>query len=109
MARFGNGRIVNRSSKDLWVVAEGVAHVLKPMRRSASTVDADGARARDGTRIDGHSSWWKVNDLGTMTISDGRAGELTMSATWFTTSRVEDGEFGQLRYDETDGWGEPVS
>lgn len=108
MARFGNGRIENRSSKELWVVADGVAHVLAPMRRSVGDVDADGARARDGTPINDHRSWWKVNDLGTMTISDDK-GHLVMNGTWFTTTRVEDTEFGKLKYDDTHGWGEPIS
>jgi hypothetical protein len=109
MGRFGNGRVENHSSKELWVVAEGKAHILRPNRRSASDVDADGARAKDGTPIDGHKSWWKVNDLGTLVISDGANGQLTKGWNFGTTSKVEDGEFGKLTYDETDGWGEPLS
>jgi hypothetical protein len=103
-----NGHIRNESSRDLWVVADGKAHLLAPRRRSPDKIDADGARAKDGTAIDGHRSWWKVNDLGNMTIKDKAGSELTMDATFGTTTAVEDGEFGDLKFDDTVGWGDAI-
>jgi hypothetical protein len=108
MGRFGDGTVKNYSSKPLWVVAEGVAHKLQPKRRSPGGVDADGAKAVDGTPIDGHRSWWKVPDLGTLSVKDDGRGGLTSDCAMGVCWRVEEDEFGSLRYDDTDGWGDAM-
>ncbi len=104
-----NGQVKNGSSRVLWVVetdtGPAIAHKLLPGRKSPSSVDADGFKAVDGTSIDGHTSWVKIRDLSTADVADsGR--QLTRGC--ILCFNVGENEFGQVRFDQADGWGEPM-
>lgn len=105
--KFWGGTVYNHSSKSLWVVADGVAHRLDPKRRSPYFVDADGAKTIDGTAIDGHSSWWKVRDFFVLHVFDDNSDKPTLGF-FHWGSKVAEGEFGKLTYDNSDGWGHPI-
>lgn len=103
------GRVKNYSSKWLWVVetdsGKAVAHKLGPNRQSPAGVDADGFKAVDGTPIDGHASWIKVNNLGTADV-EFKDGKMTPGCVWPFCTKVEETEFGPVTYDHALGWGE---
>ena len=111
------GVIENATQSTLWVVETdqgyAVAHLLGPGRRSPPNVDADGVRAEGESRaslpgattIAGHRSWWKVSDVSRATVR-GVGEALQISCVVCRT--VEDREFGPVRYDGADGWGEPT-
>lgn len=107
---MANGQVKNHSSKELWVVetdsGPAIAHKLLPGRQSPSRIDADGFRAVDGTPIDGHSTWVKIYDYSTADVRD-EDDELTRGC--ILCRNVGEDEFGDVRFDDSPGWGEPVS
>ena len=104
-----NGQVRNHSSKKLWVVetdsGPARAHKLLPGRQSPSNVDADGFKAVDGTKIDGHGSWVKILDLSTADVADDGA-ELTRGCVLCTN--VGENEFGPVEFLEGEGWGKLI-
>jgi hypothetical protein len=104
------GTVINRSSKVLWVVetdtGRAIAHKLFPNKRSPRRVDADGVRAADQSPISGHGSWWKVLDISTAEIENGSDGTILDC---LTCRKVNDNEFGDIQYDQSDNWGESIS
>lgn len=104
------GQVKNHSSKTLWVVetdsGRAIAHKLGPNRQSSRSVDADGFKAVDGTLIDGHGSWVKLVDLSTADVAD-QGSALTRGCILCTN--VNDNEFGDVTYDGSSGWGEPLN
>lgn len=105
-----NGQVKNHSkSKSLWVVetntGHAIAHKLAPQRKSPNSIDADGMKAVDGTPISGHRSWWKIVNFSTADVEDdGNA----LTAGCILCIRVEEKEFGNITYDESLRWGEPL-
>lgn len=101
MANRVRGRVINRSSRPLWVLetdsGRPIAHRLEPGCASPSQVDADAFRAVDGTAIDGEGSWIKIYDFVTATIRDAPAGRLC--ATGWLRRPVEEREFGVITYE----------
>lgn len=110
------GQVRNYSSKDLWVVetdsGSAIAHKLSPGRQSPASVDTDGVKSIDGTPIDGHNSWWKIelDGGGGLIFSDvqNSGSELKLSCGGFCTKQ-QDGEFGNVAFDNTDNWGTAIS
>jgi hypothetical protein len=104
------GKVINRSSKVLWVVetdtGRASAHKLYPGKKSPRGVDADGVRSVDDFPISGHISWWKVIDISTAEIENGNS-ELIIDC--LTCRKVDKNEFGDIQYDQSDNWGEPIS
>lgn len=111
-----NGTIANRSSEVVWVLetdsGPAIAHKLAPGRRSPSSVDADGVKTVSGKKITSHpsdlgtSSWWKVTDVETATLTDGPSPHLFIVIDAGVV--VGDGEFGPVQLDPSAGWGEPL-
>lgn len=104
------GQVKNYSSHELWVVETdtgngAVAHKLYPGQKSPDHIDADGFRAVDGTPIDGHTAWVKIVDLSTATVEDS---EGALKRGCLLCLSVDDNEFGEVRFDLTENWGEPV-
>lgn len=104
-----NGQVKNYSSKTLWVVetdsGPAIAHKLAAGRQTLSSVDADGFKATDGTSIDGHTSWVKINEFSTADVANSGS-QLTRGC--ILCYNVEDNEFGNVTYDNADHWGEPI-
>jgi hypothetical protein len=104
------GQVKNHSSRTLWVVetdtGHAIAHKLTPGRQSPRSVDADGFRAVDGTPIDGHRSWVKLINFSTADVAD-KDGQLTRGC--ILCDSVADNQFGDITYNDADGWGEPIS
>ena len=104
-----NGKVRNYSSRELWVVkldaGPAIAYKLAPGRQSPDEVDADGFKAVDGTPVDGHTSWVKIVDVSTADVKDGD-GELMRGC--LMCMDVEDGEFGEVVYDDASDWGGPI-
>jgi hypothetical protein len=104
------GQVKNHSSKTLWVVENdsgpAVAHKLAPKKKSPSGTDADGFKAVDGTPVDGHRSWVKIIDLSTADVADKSDGTLARGC--YLCKDVQENEFGPVRYDSAEGWGEPL-
>ena len=104
-----SGQVNNHSSKYLWVVetdsGKAVAHKLAPQRRSPPGVDADGFKAVDGTPINGHTSWIKIVNVSTANVKDD-GDELTRGC--ILCWKVDESEFGQVTYDFSEVWGEPL-
>lgn len=100
------GKVVNHSSRTLWVVetdsGTATAHKLASGRRSPSDVDADGFKAHDGTKVDGHDSWVKVTNVSTADVED-KGSSLTRGC--IACYNVEENEFGKVTYDQSAGWG----
>lgn len=107
---MANGQVRNHSSKELWVVetdtGPAIAHKLAPGRQSKAAVDADGFKAVDGTLVDGHNSWVKIVNFSTADVAN-QGAQLTRGC--FLCSNVGDNEFGNVTYDQSAGWGEPIS
>jgi hypothetical protein len=107
---MANGQVKNRSDKTLWVVetdtGHAIAHQLAPGRQSAAAVDADGFRAVDGTAIDGHGSWVKINDFSTADVVNTGA---HLARGCILCASAPDTEFGVVAFDTATGWGEPLS
>ena len=108
-----NGKVINRSSRVLWVVENTghrnnpIAHQLAPNLQSPGGIDADGFRAVDNSvTVDGHRSWIKIRDVATATVTD-RGANLTHDC--YFSSKVQDGEFGAVTFRNNPGWGEPIS
>lgn len=103
------GRIKNESPRPLWVVetdsGRAIAHKLAPGHASPAHVDADGVRSIDGAPIRGHKSWWKVRDVSSGTV---RATDGALDIRCLICSEVQDDEFGSVRFDDSNGWGEPL-
>ncbi len=107
---MSKGQVKNHSNnKTLWVVetdtGPAIAHKLGPRRKSPEAVDADGMRAVDGTPISGHTSWWKIIDLSTADVEDDGN---QLKAGCILCTKVGDDEFGQITYEPSDGWGDPL-
>jgi hypothetical protein len=104
------GQVKNRSDKVLWVVetdtGSAIAHKLAANRQSPSSIDADGFKAVDGTTIDGHTSWVKLTDISTADVSNSGQ-ELNRGC--IACISVDDNEFGNITFSNTDGWGEPIN
>lgn len=105
------GQVKNHSSYELWVVESdtdhcAVAHKLSTGRKSPEYIDADGFRAIDGTPIDGHTSWVKIVDLSTAIVEDG---EGALKRGCLLCRNVGEDEFGEVRFDSAEGWGDPIS
>ncbi|MEM0981587.1 MAG: hypothetical protein AAGH78_15105 [Cyanobacteria bacterium P01_H01_bin.58] len=83
-----------------------MAHKLCPGQKSPDYIDADSFRAVDGTPIDGHTSWVKIIDLSTARVEDSD-GALKRGCLLCRT--VDNDEFGEVRFDLTEHWGEPVA
>jgi len=107
---MAKGRVKNHSSRELWVVetdtGTAIAHRLPAGKQTPSNVDADGFRAVDGTRIDGHTSWVKINDYSTADVRDS-AGALERGC--ILCRNVADNEFGSINFDNASGWGESLT
>lgn len=109
------GRVRNFSQKNLWVIetdsGSAVAHKLSPGKQSPSSIDADGVKAIDGTPIDSHSSWWKIELDGGFGFVDSDVKDsgdsLAISCGGFCTRRNET-EFGDITFDRSDNWGEDI-
>lgn len=105
-----NGQVKNHSAKDLWVVetdsGPAIAHKLEPGRQSPSSVDADGFKSIDGTAIDGHTSWVKILNWSTADVAN-EGQQLTRGC--ILCSSVGENQFGQVTYDQSSNWGEPIS
>lgn len=107
---MAHGQVKNHSSKTLWVVetdtGHAIAHKLAPGWQSRIAVDADGFRAVDGTPVDGHTSWVKINNFSTADVSD-QGSQLTRGCVicW----NVQDNEFGDVTFDQSSSWGEPIT
>jgi hypothetical protein len=109
----GDGKILNLSSKTLWVVetdtGTAIAHLLAPNWRSPPDLDADGVRARDlGVTISNHDSWWKFRLIEVEVVDDGlnlRIRRCVAPACY----DVGPGEFGDVTYNSDPGWGEEIS
>jgi hypothetical protein len=107
---MARGQVKNHSSKTLWVVetdtGPAIAHKLFPGMESPGTVDADGFRAVDGTLVDGHGSWVKINDFSTADVSN-NAAELSRGC--ILCGNVQDNEFGNVTFDQSTEWGVPIT
>lgn len=109
----GDGKILNLSSKTLWVVetdtGPAVAHLLAPNRRSPPDVDADGVKAKDlGVTISGHDSWWKFRLIEVEVVDD--APNLAIRRCVYPACYdVGPGEFGDVTYNSDPGWGQPIT
>ena len=72
---------------------------------------ADGVKSIDGIAIDGHTSWWKVQLDGGLGLVDADVRDedsaLTINCGGFCSKRAE-GEFGEITFDGSDGWGENI-
>ncbi|MEW6056482.1 MAG: DUF3892 domain-containing protein [Bdellovibrionota bacterium] len=105
------GRIINYSSKLLWIVQgeEGIAtaYILPPRTRSPQNVDVDGFRRLDGKPIEGHKSWWKVYDASTIEIFDDGEGIRTSKV---KRKPVTDEEFTKkgIKYNKSENWAVPI-
>lgn len=106
------GHIYNYSSKTLWVVETDTglakAHKLAPNMKSPSSVDADGVKSADGTPINEHVAWWKVNDLANADIYDDKQNNQLIIKSSFKR-KVEENEFGQVEYIQNANWGEKIN
>jgi hypothetical protein len=60
----------------------------------------------DGTTIDGHGSWVKINELSTADVANSSS-QLTRGCV--LCYNVDDNEFGNVTYNNADGWGEPIN
>lgn len=97
------GTVKNKSSKNLWVVENGIepntypaiAHILEPGYQSPDNIDADGVKAVDGTPISDYSTWWKVTDWSTADIEDDAS---NLKIDCLLCTRVPDNEFGPVTY-----------
>lgn len=103
------GQVKNYSSRELWVIRKdsgpAIAYRLAPGRKSPSDIDADGFRAVDGTPVDGHTSWVKIIDLSTADVKDDG---LTLKRGCLLCADVEEDEFGEVSFDESPDWGDPL-
>ena len=104
-----NGQVKNGSSKELWVVetdsGSAVAHKLDSGRQSPEDIDADGFKAVDGTLIDGHDSWIKINNFSTADVTNN---DSQLSRGCILCANVEENEFGNVTFDQSSGWGDPI-
>jgi Leucine-rich repeat (LRR) protein len=103
-----NGIVRNESSKSVWVVetntGSAIAHILAPGKTSPPHIDADGVKAYDlGVTLSGHTSWWKIFSPDTAIIGNLPNGQLKIFS--FAGFKVDEDEFGQVRYDYSSGWG----
>ena len=106
------GSIRNHSSKTLWGVetdsGPAKAQKLGSNMKSPFNIDVDGAKTIDGTLIDGHKSWWKINSLANADIYDDKPNNQLAIKSRFK-SKVNEDEFGQVEYLHGFGWGEKIS
>ncbi len=109
----GKGRIVNCSSKPLWVIeadAESgnvVAHLLPPMTKSPTDVDIDAFRRVDKKPVDGHSYWRKFYNFSTLEVFD-NGNDLKVSV--IKKIAVDEKYFnqGKIAYDRSASWVVPI-
>lgn len=107
-----NGQVKNYSLKTLWVLetdsGKPNAHLLLPMTKSLPQIDADAFKRKDGSAIDGHTSWWKFYDFSTVEVFD-HGTKLRVSV--ISKVAVDDKEFdkeGIINYDQSRKWGSPI-
>ncbi len=107
------GEIRNYSSKPLWVLETGsgktVAHLLPPMTKTPTNIDADAFKRVDGKPISGHKHWWKILDISTVEIFDSR-NDLKVSVIKKIKIDESSDEFGKepVIYDNSKNWGLPL-
>ena len=106
-----NGSILNLSRRVLWVVetdsGRAIAHKLGPNLKSPPSVDCDGVKAVDGTPISNHNSWWKFRVIQVEVWDDGSGLKIRWCA-YPACFSVSEGEFGDVTYDNSTGWGVPI-
>jgi hypothetical protein len=104
-----NGQVKNYSSRDLWVVSldkgRAIAHRLAPSSQSPSRIDVDSFRAVDGTPVDGHAAWVKILDVLAAEVEDA---DHELRRGCFLYKNVGDDEFGDVVFDDSPDWGEPL-
>lgn len=106
----GQGQILNHSSKTLLVIENDsgtpIAHILGPMRKSPSNIDADGFKRSDGKSILFHKHWWKVPDFCKANIFEfGKDFLMPVSI----MIPVSDNHFGAYKIIEEKDWGEKLT
>lgn len=109
----GNGKVLNYSSTDIWVVetntnhphGPAIAHKLKPRTKSPLEFDIDGFKRVDGKAIENHSAWWKIFGYTTARL---RADAQNVSVDVPIKIKVPENQFGSIDYDKSENWGVPI-
>ena len=115
------GQIINKSSHSVWVVANGVASVLKSGFRSPTDLDCDGFRpleesvaVSDGQNTKtlsktGAYGWFKFPAWTEATLHDRKGGIQVETTIGFGISKfVPPNQFGTLSYSQ-ENWGVPLA
>lgn len=112
------GKVKNKSKQPIWVIFDKdkvmQAKKLGPNKRTPDDIDADGVQGVLGFKISGWEKPWKLKNGAEaevfQIITHGFSNEnilgIRQTSMIGSLMKVEDSEFGQIKFDDTDNnWG----